>query len=50
MYCSLILAQNFSDISNFTCEITKLLWQPPVHLSAKMMTKSKTFMNEDVRA
>ena len=50
MYYSLILAQNFSDISNFTREITKLLWQPPVHLSAKTMTKSKIFMNEDVRA
>ena len=50
MYYSFILAQNFSDISNFTCEITKLPWQPSVRLSAKMMTKSKNFMNKDVRA
>ena len=49
MYYSLILAQNVSDISNFTCEITKLPWQPPVRLSAKMMTESKNFMNEDAR-
>ena len=45
MYYSFILAQNFSNISNFTCEITKLPWQPSVCLSAKMMTKFKSFIN-----
>ena len=36
----------------FTCEITKLPWQPSAHLSAKMVAKFflKNVMNEDVRA
>ena len=50
MYYSFILARNFSDISTFASEITKLPWQPSVRLSAKMMTKFKNFINEDVRA
>ena len=38
-------------IYNFTCEITKLPWQPSVRLSAKMAAKFfKNVMNEDVRA
>ena len=50
MYYSFILARNFSHISNFTREITKLPWQPSVRLSAKMMTNFKNFINENVRA
>ena len=45
MYYSFILVRNFSDISNFTCEITKLPWQSSVRLSAKVMTKFKSFIN-----
>ena len=44
MYYSLILVWNFSNISNFTCEITELPQQPSVRLSVKMMTKSKNFI------
>ena len=35
---------------NFTYEITKLPWHPSPRLSAKMVTKFKNVMNEDVRA
>ena len=37
-------------ICNFTCEITKLPWQPSIRLSAKMATKFQNFMNDNVRA
>ena len=48
---SLILAQYISAIiCNFTCEITKLPWQPSVRLSVKMATKFSNAVNEDVRA
>ena len=35
---------------NFTCEITKLPWQPAVRLRFKMATKFLNVMKEDVRA
>ena len=33
------LLLNFGVKCNFTCEITKLPWQPSVRLDAKMATK-----------
>ena len=36
-------------INNLTSEITELPWKPSVRLSAKMATKFKNVMNEDVR-
>ena len=37
---ALILARNFFSVNyNFTCEITKLLWQSFVRPSAKITTK-----------
>ena len=39
-YYALILARNFFSVKyNFTCEITKLLWQSSVRPSAKITTK-----------
>ena len=50
MYYSLILVRNFSDFSNFTCEITKLPWQPYVCLGGNLLYVSvihKNFINKD---
>ena len=45
---SLILARNFSVKNNFTREITKLLWQPFLYLSAKMASRFKDVTDEEV--
>ena len=37
-------------IYSFTCEITKLPWQRPVRVSAKITVNILYVMNEDVRA
>ena len=37
-------------IYSFTCEITKLPWQRPVRVSAKITANIFNVMNEDVRA
>ena len=49
---SLILGRNFSVNCNFTCEITKLPWQPfrTSQCQFKMATKFCYAVNEDVRA
>ena len=44
------LLLNFAIICNFTCEITKLPWQPSIPLSVKIAMKFQNVMNEDARA
>ena len=45
---SLILARNL--IYNFTCEITEVLWQRFLYLSAKMAPRLKDVTDEKVTA